>query len=159
MEQTALKSFAYRISQATRGEMVVIMYDVILRDIQDAKSAYDSMDLDEYEKSLKHAQRFINELMGTLDFNYDISIDLRCLYIYAEREIIAAQFKHDAERLEGAIVVIEGLRSAFATISKSDASEPVMTNSQQMYAGLTYGKGTLNETDMLVSGASRGYLV
>jgi flagellar protein FliS len=34
---------------------------------------------------------------------------------------------------------------------------PVMDNSQSVYAGLTYGRGSLNEN--LVGNANRGFLV
>lgn len=34
---------------------------------------------------------------------------------------------------------------SFEQVAKEDHSGPVMEHSQQLYAGLTYGKGTLNE--------------
>lgn len=37
------------------------------------------------------------------------------------------------------------MKESFEEIAKQDTSGPVMENSQQVYAGLTYGKGSLNE--------------
>ena len=40
------------------------------------------------------------------------------------------------------------LCKAFEEVAKHDTSKSVVQNSQQVYAGLTYGKGTLNEVFM-----------
>ena len=50
-----------------------------------------------------------------------------------------------------------GLHESFEKIAQEDTSETVMKNSQQVYAGLTYGKGTLNEVFMNPNEASRGF--
>ena len=47
--------------------------------------------------------------------------------------------------LDAACEVIRGLMESFEQVAKEDHSGPVMEHSQQLYAGLTYGKGTLNE--------------
>ena len=41
--------------------------------------------------------------------------------------------------------VMGKLKDAFIEVAKEDDSAPVMENTQQLYAGLTYGKGALNE--------------
>ena len=54
--------------------------------------------------------------------------------------------------------VMESLHSAFAEVAKQDTSGAVMQNTQQVYAGLTYGKGRLNEVFMNGNEQSRGFM-
>ena len=51
------------------------------------------------------------------------------------------------------------LKAAFEEVAKQDTSEPLMENTQQVYAGLTYGKGSLNEVLMSRDEYNRGYRV
>ena len=46
---------------------------------------------------------------------------------------------------------------SFEKLSEQDDSGPVMSNAQSVYAGLTYGKGTLNESTSSLSD-NRGYM-
>jgi flagellar protein FliS len=54
-------------------------------------------------------------------------------------------------------LVIEKLRVGFEGIKNQDMSGPVMQNVQQVYAGLTYGKGKLNETYLNAQDYNRGF--
>ena len=42
-------------------------------------------------------------------------------------------------------------------ISSEDTSAPIMENAQTIYAGLTYGKGSLNETYLNAQDYNRGF--
>ena len=106
--------------------------------------AYDIKDIDTYTKELKHAVRFLNELMGSLDYTYNISYELMSLYVYVNKVIITAIFKKNPELLDSAESVMK-LLVGFEGVGMEDTSGPVMQNTQQLYAGLTYGRGVLNE--------------
>jgi flagellar protein FliS len=58
--------------------------------------------------------------------------------------------------LESCERVVRGLMSSFQEVAKQDDSGPVMENTQQVYAGLTYGKGSLNEVAL---NTDRGFRV
>ena len=75
--------------------------------------------------------------------------------IDANRCIIDSLRTMNVEPLENAEIVLKPLGEAFSEVAKQDTSPSLMEHTQQLYAGLTYGKGTLNET--LLSGNSRGY--
>ena len=60
--------------------------------------------------------------------------------------------------LEDAMDILGTLRESFSSISALDYSGPLMQNTQQVYAGLTYGKGILNETCLDPSQRSRGFM-
>lgn len=149
--------YTARITQASRSELVVIMYEIMLEDIDSAKRAQEEADDETFDRKLKHAQKVLNELMGTLDFRHIISLDLMQLYLYSSKRIITAIMKKSVDTLESVEKVIGSLLVGFEGVSKEDQSGPVMQNTQQLYAGLTYGRGTLNETFIDPNEINRGF--
>ena len=55
--------------------------------------------------------------------------------------------------------IFEKLLIGYKKVSEEDTSGPVMKNTQQVYAGLTYGRGTLNEMYVNGNEARRGFMV
>lgn len=156
MNKDKQKDFTRRIAGANRTELTVIVYDIILEELQDARAAFYFGDCEGYRSALKRAQRFLCELMSTLDFNYPVAVSLMRLYEYVQRILVKCDIAGITDNLESAENVINGLRKAFNTIAAEDNSGPVMYNTESVYAGLTYGKGNLSETN--VSASSRGFL-
>ncbi|NLJ96687.1 MAG: flagellar protein FliS [Clostridiales bacterium] len=158
MNNEAIQSFTARITQASRSELIVILYEMAIAKIDNAKMAYSEGDLKTFDKDLKSAQRYVSELMASLDYKYKISYDLLSLYLYTNKHIITAIVKRDPLTLSNAKSILNKLLTGFKEVSKLDRSGPVMRNTQQLYAGLTYGKGTLNETYIDPSNKSRGFI-
>ncbi len=152
-----MKGFAARVTQASRTELVVIMYEIILADIKSAKIYYHNRDMAMFERELKHAQRFLHELMATLDYRYELSFHLMSLYVFANQAVITAIFQKKTKTLDEAESILYILLEGFKSISKKDSSGPVMQNTQQLYAGLTYGRGVLNEMYIDPNEQSRGF--
>ena len=157
MRRERLQEFNLRISQASKTELIVIMYDIVLEDIECAKEALDTGDEKTYLHDLKHAQRFLNELMANLNYTYSISYSLMSLYIFLNKQCIIAEREKEKERLDDIADIVKTLRESFAEVSKQDFSGPMMKNTQQVYAGLTYGRGTLNETYLDPTQYNRGF--
>lgn len=146
MNKELVQSYSARITQANRSELVVIIYEVIISDIDHAIMNYGQGNVVEFNQDLKHSQKFMNELISTLDFHHVLSYDLLQLYLYVNKRIITAMIKKTPDTLESARKVMNSLLVGFEGVSKKDSSEPLMQNTQQLYTGLTYGKGLLNET-------------
>ena len=158
MTKEKQQDFAMRISQANRTELLVVTYDILLEETESALEYYSNGDIGQYRVSLKTAQKFVAELMSTLDYTYPISGELLRLYEYVQRLLIKSDISGKPDRLESAENVIAGLRKAFAKVAESDDSAPLMENTQKVFAGLTYTKGSLNETDLDPNLAGRGFL-
>ena len=62
------------------------------------------------------------------------------------------------ENLDHVETIIERLHIAWRQIESQDISEPVMGNTQTVYAGLTYGRNTLTE-NMSNLKENRGFCV
>lgn len=155
MNKESINKYTMKITQANKGQLLVIVYDIILEDLEHAKSLSLEDSLEEYINDVKHAQRFLLELMDTLEHKYEISGELMRLYIYVNRELIYAMMRKDVKHLDNAIMVIEKIRKSFEEIAKTDDSAPLMRNVQQVYAGLTYGRSSLNE--MSIDNVNRGF--
>ena len=158
LKKELIQDFSLRISQASKTELIVIMYDIILEDIKAAKEALLEKNSEGYTHELKHAGRIVNELMSALDYTYPVSYQLMSLYIFLNKQLIDAGREQDGKMLDDAADILETLREGFSSISALDYSGPLMQNTQQVYAGLTYGRGTLNETCLDPSQRSRGFM-
>jgi flagellar protein FliS len=158
MKREAIQVFATRVTQASKSELIVILYEMILTEIMEAKEAYEKGDLIVFDKELKKSQKYVNELINALDYKYPISYDLLNLYLYTNKRIITAIIKRNPVSLDSAISVLKKLLTGFEGVSKEDKSGPMMRNTQQLYAGLTYGKGKLNETYIDPSNRNRGFI-
>lgn len=159
VEKDKIQEFTMRVTQASKTELVVILYDIILSDLKEASKQLDQGNKDGYTKELQHTLKCINELMATLDYSIELSRDLLSLYSFINKAVISAMMKKDASELGTVALVITKLKDAFEEVSKADMSGPVMENTQQVYAGLTYGKGTLNESYLGAYEQNRGFKV
>lgn len=157
MTQEQIQTYTYRVSQASPCELIVIMYDIILDDVKNARMAKNAGNTKQYQDDLAHAVKFVNELMSALDFSQPISFRLMSLYIYVNKMLVRARVSGKWDTLNDVELVIEKLRVGFDGIKEQDTSGPVMQNVQQVYAGLTYGKGTLNETYLNAQDYNRGF--
>lgn len=174
MKKERVQEFAARVTQGSKTDLIVIMYDIVLEDIAEARrilasevqaagggnkrAAYGTPVREEYRKELLHAARFVSELMAALDFRYRLSYELRTLYVYAHKCLTEAAFSGETGKLADVEDMMEGLKAAFAKVAEEDTSGPVMQNSQKLTAGLTYGRGRLNEICVDPNDAKRGFL-
>ena len=158
MDKESVHGYTARISQASRSELVVILYEMTLSEITEVRKAYQAGDFTSFDKELKKAQKFVSELTAVLDYRYSVSYDLLSLYLYVSKRIITAIMRKNPVSLDSAESVLIKLLEGFSGVSAADTSGPMMRNSQQLYAGLTYGKGKLNETYLDPDNRSRGFI-
>ena len=159
MQKEAVQAFTARITQASKSELIVILYEMILTEIKEAEEAFERKDMEAFDKELKQAQKYLGELMAALDYRYKLAYDLASLYQYINERIINAMIRKKPDSLKSAVSVLQKLLIGFEGVSREDTSGPMMRNTQQLYAGLTYGKGTLNETYIDPNDGNRGFII
>lgn len=150
------QEYTRRISQANRSQIIVIVYELADLYIDEALQAFDTGDGDAYTNCCHESMQCVTHLMNALDDSYELANPLMSLYAYMNREISMACARYDTNRLSTVRRQLSELAAAFTEVAKADASKPVMENSQAVYAGLTYGKGHLNE-NLSDQGANRGF--
>lgn len=157
MENHLKQEFTRRISQCNKGELIVIMYDIVFAYMDEAKDEHEKNNYDAYKTAIKKAQNAIDTLIDGLDFSYDVSKQLYPLYMYAKNQLAKAIYQNKTDGILHAEKVLRHLYSSFKEAAKSDTSGPLMRNTQKVYAGITYGKNVLNES--YTNTTQRGFLV
>ena len=147
--------FTRRITTANSTEMVVILYEMALCYLQDAECAYEERNREEFRLAIRRTRGCINELMNSLHMEYEPAPALLQLYLYCVRKLALSDVKYEKSGLAEIKKVLEPLKDAYKSLSELNESGPVMGNSQTVYAGLTYGRDTLNEE--LVGASNRGF--
>lgn len=98
----------------TKGELLLALYDGILKEIEFSKQAFSSKDLAEINRRLQKVQLMIGHLKTTLDFQYEVSNDLDRLYGYLLNVVLQANLKKDPQGLDEVSEMITELRDTFA---------------------------------------------
>ncbi len=146
MDKDLIKTYSFRISQASRTDLIVIMYDMAIDYLGDARSFLNKSDMKEFHDSIKKAKRVIDSLSTSLDMQYEISVQLYKEYMVLSKILQNAGNNKDESQIVRLIAMLKTLRKSFYEVSKQDTSGTVMKNTQQVYAGLTYSNtGSSNE--------------
>ena len=158
MTKEVKQEFTRRITQANATGLVVILYEMALAFLQEAKEAGEKQDLVEYKEAIRKVRGCINELLRSLHMEYEPAGNLYKLYMFCIRRLAYAEVRKEVAVLDEIEPILTKLKDAYAEIAPSNSSAPVMSNAQTVYSGLTYGKGALAE-DMTGQSANRGMLV
>ena len=138
--------YTRRITEANRTQLITIVYELAMEYMDEAIESEKKSDLTAFADGLRHADACVDDLLKALDMKYDLSENLRELYLYVKQQLICASGKRDLESLKEARQIMENLHRAWKQIESKDSSPPEFKNKQTVYAGLTYGKGTLKES-------------
>ena len=162
------QEFTLRITQANKSETVVILYDMFQAYLEDAGLAAgknadsadpsdvrDAMDEAAFHKAIRQARAVLSELIESLHMEYEIAQNLYRIYRYVERLLIRADVRLDVIPLKEASRFMKKLGEAYKTVSKEDTSPAIMENTDAVYAGMTYGKTELHESNTVTN---RGFL-
>ncbi len=148
MKDEKKREFTRRLSQCNSGEMIVIIYDILFAYMDDIKAAYAENEHGELKTSVRMALKTLDELIQSLDFYYDVSDNLFSLYVYCKNELSRILYENRLDGLTEADKILKKLYASFTEAAKQDTSGPLMQNTQQVYAGMTYARGELNENYM-----------
>jgi flagellar secretion chaperone FliS len=107
---------SYRNIQAATvppGELTLMLYNGCVRFIKQAIANLDDRNYEQKNISLKKAQNIIDELIITLNMEYDISKQLRPLYLFIKQSLIEANIKNDNELLVNCLELSIELRDTW----------------------------------------------
>ena len=153
MTAETIATFTRKIVASNRSELICVLYEIYFSYEQEAIEALTGEGKeagDTYTKALRQCGQ------DALDFSYKISYSLYALYDFVERQLAKAMYEQKVEMIQSAGKIMRDLEESFVRVAKQDASGPMMGNAQQVTAGLTYGKGQLNES-MGAMESNRGF--
>lgn len=158
MTKELKQEYTLRITQANKTQLITILYEMALQYVDEAKEALAAEDRTAFKNAVRRIQGCMCELMDSLHLEYEVAQNLLQLYLYVNREVAKAALYYKEENLEHVRPVLENLAAAYRQIEGQDMSEPLMGNTQAVYAGLTYGRDDLTENAADPS-ANRGFTV
>ena len=156
MNKDKISAFTLKIASSNGLGLISILYDIYEEYETDALDNFEAGQVDEAIAALKKCATVVSHLQKDLNFNYKVSGNLYALYDYVQRNVSKSIYKANSEGLIEAKKVMDELGDAFEQIAKEDTSAPLMQNTQSVVAGMTYGKGSLNES-ILGNESSRGF--
>ncbi|MBO8157628.1 MAG: flagellar export chaperone FliS [Bacillaceae bacterium] len=101
------------INTASPGELTLMLYNGCLKFIRLAKKGIEEKDFEAKNTNIQKAQRIIQELMVTLDPQYEISGQMMPLYDYIHRRLMDANVKNDAAILDEAAGLVTEFRDTW----------------------------------------------
>ncbi len=107
-----------RIEGASQGEMIVMLYEGAIKFMNQGIIYIEQKNIEKANESIIKAQRIVNELQITLNFEAggEIAENLYRLYDFCMQELIRANIKKDVSGLTNSIQIFEELLSAWREI-------------------------------------------
>ncbi|KFZ43308.1 flagella export chaperone FliS [Anoxybacillus flavithermus] len=114
------------VQTASPGELTLMLYNGCLKFITQAKKAIEDKDIESRNTNLLKAQKIIQELMVTLNMEYEVAKSMMTMYDYIYRRLVEANVKSDMSILEE----VEGYVKEFRDTWK----QVIQLNRQRQYA-------------------------
>ena len=124
MTKEQIQVYTKRITQANTSGLAVILYELTSIYIEEGKTAYKAGRAEEI----------------VLLFLYFIE------NLFINKQLLLSIVKKQPVNLDECAGYLNKLRTSFEKLAETDTEEPLMEHVQQVYAGLTYGRGYLNES-------------
>ncbi|MGL4800289.1 MAG: flagellar protein FliS [Cellulosilyticaceae bacterium] len=138
------------VANATEIQLLCVTYELFLADIENARQTTGV----ERKVHIDRAREVLVTLSENLNFEVALAKELFDLYVYIQYNLMN-HWKED-EKLEEIYRLIDMIYQGYLQVAQADTNQkPMMENTQAVYAGMTYGKGYLNEHT--VDEPTRGY--
>ena len=102
----------------TGGELLILLYDELLKRLTAAELLVGQEKYESFEEQLEGAEKIVRHLVGTLDFQYDISKELYRIYDFLLVELSRMKVSRRTENLDRLKSMIKDLRVAFKSAQK-----------------------------------------
>ena len=157
MTKEQIREFTLRTSQANHSGLILVLTDILKVYLTDALEAYRVGSGEPYGSNLEMARRTLNELISCFNrkdaLGYRVSSILRFVYKKLNNSVLTGS----PDELDRCLGILDNLKVGFLHLHEIDTEGPVMKNTHQVYAGLTYGKGVVNESVQGVDISTRGF--
>lgn len=145
---------ANRVANANDAQLVAIIHEGFIDTVKSSIEHIENKNKEKLNNSTNKTREILAELLATLKGNSEIANNLKSIYIYLNKLITEAEIKQDKAKLEEAIKVITPLYEAWQELGEKEEAGIDNDNSQatetptktpSIVAGMTYGKGQLND--------------
>ena len=106
------------VNTMTRSEMLLLLYDELIKRLTRAQIALDDKNYDLFDKSVKRSREIVEYLNKTLNMEYRISYELRRMYEFFLYELGRLQAGRNSAVIQELKPLVAELRDAFKEASK-----------------------------------------
>jgi flagellar protein FliS len=108
------------ILTASPGQLVVLLYDGIVRFLRQADAAMGEQAIGHAHERLSRAEAIIDELQATLDMSQgSVAQNLEGIYVFWKRCLWEVRLGKDRDKLARVIAQVANLREAWAQLAQS----------------------------------------
>jgi len=109
------------VEGATKGKLVLLLYDGAIKFMRIAVKAIDEKNIQDSHNNIMKAQNIIYELMSTLNMDAgDISKNLLRLYDFMVWQLIEANREKSKDKVESVIKLMSNLREAWREVVQKE---------------------------------------
>ncbi len=159
MTQEQKQEFTRRISQENHSGLILVLCDIFHTYGMDAMAAYEAENMTTYLQTIGQARRAMQELIECFSKEDPLGRNVIAILRFIYGKLVRSEVRRQPDELDRCVQMVDDLRVGFVHLHELDNEGAVMQNVHQVYAGLTYGKGTLNESIQGVNYEKRGYQV
>ena len=109
------------VNTMTSGEMLLLLYDELLKRLARAQIALEDENYDLFNQSVQRSKEIVQYLNNTLNMNYKISYELRRMYDFFLFELSRLQAGRKVAVIQELKPLVAELRDAFKEASKTAA--------------------------------------
>ena len=110
------------VNTMTHSEMLLLLYDELIKRLNRAQIALGNKDYDLFEKSVQRSREIVRYLDETLNMEYSISYELRRMYEFFLYELSRLQAGRNSAVVDELKPLVAELRDAFKEASKKTAA-------------------------------------
>lgn len=110
------------INTMTSGELLLLLYDELMKRLMRAELALDQQNYDLFDQSVQRSKEIIWYLNDTLDRSYPISAELARLYEFFIFELSRVSASRNKQILEELRPLVDDLRDGFRTAEKNSTT-------------------------------------
>lgn len=107
------------VNTMTKGEMLILLYDEMLKRLTRAEFALEKKDFTIFDQSVNRCSEIVAYLIQTLNYNYPISRELKQMYDFFTHELSRLSAGRNPEIIHNLHSLVKDLRDAYAQASSS----------------------------------------
>jgi len=104
------------VNTASGGELTLMLYNGCMKFIKQAKKDMEEKNYEAKNNNIQKAQAIIQELMITLDPQYEISKQVMPLYEFMHHTLTQANIKNDQEKLDQVLEFVTEFRDTWKQV-------------------------------------------
>lgn len=106
------------VNTMTKGELLLSLFDGAIKKLNQSKILMDNNDYEQSKVLLERCREIFNYLIVTLDYNYEMSNELKEMYSFFNMEIVKAIVSRSTKPIEDILPLVREYRNTWEQADK-----------------------------------------